>query len=381
MSAGLEMAKQKVDRFVQRFDASYRLLACYAALPLILTPELLNYLRNHFLRGQVPWEAEVDLLLSGLCRPVGYEQFAIVPDVRDYLLGEMREHLGEEKMQEVARLLIRYVHQLSRMDSPFSHEALQAEQWSAMVYLTEQRGNAVRQIAKAFRDSLSMDAGGVPDVTRHISEAELARLVRVTKELQPQLQDYPELLHFAEDVTRLLVSPAGLLSLSSVRQAGETGATIQVMEVALPDLSSLVNREPATAAGKSPIAFRDRFLHGDAEGPEMIWLPGGSFRMGDDSISDAEPVHDVTLSSFSIGKYPVTFEEYDAFCDATSREKPSDEDWGRERRPVINVSWEDAQDYCQWLSKPPCRSARAPRPACPARPRWRRSSCARCRVG
>ena len=44
----------------------------YAALPLILTPELLNYLRNHFLRDKVPWVAEVDLLLSELCRPVGY---------------------------------------------------------------------------------------------------------------------------------------------------------------------------------------------------------------------------------------------------------------------------------------------------------------------
>ncbi len=54
-----------------RFDESYGLLAYHAALPLVLTPELVNYLRNEFLRGeQVPWVAEVDLLLSDLCSQV-----------------------------------------------------------------------------------------------------------------------------------------------------------------------------------------------------------------------------------------------------------------------------------------------------------------------
>ncbi|MCY7329631.1 MAG: SUMF1/EgtB/PvdO family nonheme iron enzyme, partial [Saprospiraceae bacterium] len=65
---------------------------------------------------------------------------------------------------------------------------------------------------------------------------------------------------------------------------------------------------------------------------------------------DWKPIHPVTLSSFWLGKYPVTFEEYDRFCDATDREKPDDEGWGLGRRPVINVSWDDAQAYCQWLS-------------------------------
>ena len=82
-------AKQQVDRFVRRFEPSYRKLAYHAALPLVLTPELLNYLRNQFLREEkVPWVAEVDLLLSDLCRPVGYEQYAMEPAVRAYLMEE-----------------------------------------------------------------------------------------------------------------------------------------------------------------------------------------------------------------------------------------------------------------------------------------------------
>ena len=98
--------------------------------------------------------------------------------------------------------------------------------------------------------------------------------------------------------------------------------------------------------------FRDRLADG-AEGPEMVWLPGGTFTMGDEQSQevDEKPAHKVALNHFAIGKYPVTFEEYDQFCEATKRDKPSDEGWGRERRSVINVSWDDVVQYCTWLSK------------------------------
>ena len=72
-----------------------------------------------------------------------------------------------------------------------------------------------------------------------------------------------------------------------------------------------------------------------------------------------QPQHRVTIGRrFAIGRYPVTFDEYDGFCEATRREKPADEDWGRGLRPVINVSWQDAQAYVAWLSQetgPPYR--------------------------
>lgn len=126
-------------------------------------------------------------------------------------------------------------------------------------------------------------------------------------------------------------------------------------DVALPDQSSVVAvAEPSTgfASRQRPTPFRDKFTGHGTEGPEMVWLPGGTFNMGDENITDAEKlVHQVTLSHFSVSKYPVTFEEYDKFCDDTGREKPSDEGGGRGRRPIINVSWDDAVDYCKWLSE------------------------------
>ena len=88
--------------------------------------------------------------------------------------------------------------------------------------------------------------------------------------------------------------------------------------------------------------------------PDMVRVQGGSFDMGDvmgDKEYEDETVHRVTLSDFYLGLTEVTFAEYDAFCEATGREKPKDQGWGRGQRPVIDVSWYDVVAYCNWLSE------------------------------
>jgi formylglycine-generating enzyme required for sulfatase activity len=95
----------------------------------------------------------------------------------------------------------------------------------------------------------------------------------------------------------------------------------------------------------------------------MKYLSGNSFSMGSeesDAESDEKPVHTVRVGEFYMGKYEVTFAEYDKFCDATSRTKPSDVNWGRGNRPVINVSWDDATAYCEWLSSTTGKTYRLP---------------------
>jgi len=87
--------------------------------------------------------------------------------------------------------------------------------------------------------------------------------------------------------------------------------------------------------------------------PEMVLVPGGTFEMGDvfnEGHADEKPVHTVTVGSFYMSKYEVTFSEFDAFCEATDREKPGDSGWGRGLRPAINVSWYDAVEFCNWRS-------------------------------
>ena len=88
---------------------------------------------------------------------------------------------------------------------------------------------------------------------------------------------------------------------------------------------------------------------------DMVLVEKGTFQMGGlwgDGANFESPVHEVTFTNdLLIGKYEVTFDEYDAFCEETGRTKPGDEGWGRVSRPVINVSWHDAIAYCNWLSQ------------------------------
>ncbi len=85
-----------------------------------------------------------------------------------------------------------------------------------------------------------------------------------------------------------------------------------------------------------------------AECPELVVVPPGTFTMGSEGRQ-----HQVTIpEALAVGVYEVTFREWD---ECTQRGgclgyRPDDEGWGRANRPVINVSWQDAQEYVEWLS-------------------------------
>lgn len=89
--------------------------------------------------------------------------------------------------------------------------------------------------------------------------------------------------------------------------------------------------------------------------PTIIWanIPQGTFIMGSpikevDRGND-ETQHQVTVNAFKMSKYEITFEQYDMFCSATGKELPLDKGWGRGKRPVINVSWNDARAFAVWM--------------------------------
>ena len=97
--------------------------------------------------------------------------------------------------------------------------------------------------------------------------------------------------------------------------------------------------------------FRDCF-----ECPEMVVVPAGSFRMGDlngGGDADEGPVRDVEISRpFAFGKYEITFAEWDACVEAGAcAPGAGDVGWGRERRPAVNVSAEDAEAFAAWVSE------------------------------
>ena len=89
---------------------------------------------------------------------------------------------------------------------------------------------------------------------------------------------------------------------------------------------------------------------------EFVEIPAGDFMMGSPedqygAWANEKPQHHVNISAFKMGKYEVTFDQYDKFCEETGAEKMDDNGWGRGDRPVIFVNWKEANEFCDWLGK------------------------------
>lgn len=99
--------------------------------------------------------------------------------------------------------------------------------------------------------------------------------------------------------------------------------------------------------------------------PDMVAIPAGRFRMGcvegKDCRDNEKPVHTVQMAAFRMGKHEVTFDQWDAcVADGGCTHQPDDKGWGRGKRPVINVSWDDIQTYLSWLNKKTGKQYRLP---------------------
>src|SRR5262249_14288038 len=91
---------------------------------------------------------------------------------------------------------------------------------------------------------------------------------------------------------------------------------------------------------------------------EMVYVPGGTFMMGSDNSNDKtqEPAHKVSVNPFFIDVHEVTNEQYQQFVDKTGHGAPRN--WnnkkfpdGKNRWPVTDVTWDDANDYSRWAGK------------------------------
>ncbi len=92
--------------------------------------------------------------------------------------------------------------------------------------------------------------------------------------------------------------------------------------------------------------------------PEMVVVPGGGFLMGaaasePGSFATERPQHQVAVPMFAASTHEITFQEWDSClgsggCGGFS---PPDRSFGRGRKPVLGVSWDDAQAYVRWLNE------------------------------
>jgi formylglycine-generating enzyme required for sulfatase activity len=101
---------------------------------------------------------------------------------------------------------------------------------------------------------------------------------------------------------------------------------------------------------------KDTFRECTKNCPEMVVVPAGKFIMGsrdNEGGHDTEgPQHEVSFANpFAASKFEITFDDWGACIDYGDCPQVSDRNWGRGTRPVINVSWDDAQRYVAWLSR------------------------------
>jgi formylglycine-generating enzyme required for sulfatase activity len=124
---------------------------------------------------------------------------------------------------------------------------------------------------------------------------------------------------------------------------------------------------PLTAGEERALKPKDGFRECDVC-PDMVVVPAGSFTMGSPlseqgrNVSEGPQFQVAFSQQFAVGKFAVTFAEWDA-CVADggcNGYQPEDRGWGRGTRPVINVSWTDANSYVAWLSRKTGKTYRLP---------------------
>ncbi len=187
--------------------------------------------------------------------------------------------------------------------------------------------------------------------------------------------DDPRIQRLLAGVHRLVRQPAGSPSLVEAKTGRSTRPRTRwiaaaslaaavvaavVAYLAIPPLRTFVNSLVAhNSVPTRPVPVERNFSDCPVGCPRMIVVPTGSFEMGSQDGepqrgNDEGPVRKVTIrKTFAAAQFPATFEEWD-FCHAQggcAGVLPSDNNWGRGRNPVINVSWEDAKSYIDWLSK------------------------------
>jgi formylglycine-generating enzyme required for sulfatase activity len=134
-----------------------------------------------------------------------------------------------------------------------------------------------------------------------------------------------------------------------VRSAGETvtqNVTVTKGKSIAVTLRS--SAKPVVEPPKTPA------VSGSATPEGMAFIPGGTFLMGStDGDNDEKPEHEVYVDGFYLDNYEVTVAQYQRFIKATNRSNP--DNWKEQlqypNRPVVDVSWEDANAYARWLGK------------------------------
>jgi formylglycine-generating enzyme required for sulfatase activity len=324
--------------------------------------------------------------------------------VREILLAKLqREHA--EVLPEVARKIINYSRYLAQTNSYITHKELRKQEWSAMGVIVEEQQNLANQISLAF---VQANAGISGATMNSSARREMEHLASLVQEFAPSLQNFPALLAYSEQVTRVINHPE-LIDLQELRRSYiSSGLELPKLEKLIPEaafispenlllnesidtfefevaefiealeplrrvtyqfeVATIELKESRNLLGRksTPKVVINRRAKKDWQYVEtlepnltleLIKIPTGRFMMGapeaeDESRENERPQHFVDLSEFYMGKYPITQAQWLFGANLPQIDRKLDPDPSRSKGqnlPVEKVSWLEAIEFCARL--------------------------------
>jgi CRISPR/Cas system-associated protein Csm6 len=190
----MRVAIKRIEGFAKQFGEAHRNLARHAAFPFVLTPDLLYQIWANFV-PQAPWIAVAHVLLSRLCRQVGYEMYEMDIADRNLLLRELKEQFGQERLNELGEFLLDYVAQRLTGDDPDTQDLAEAQEWTVLAYTKPDE--AVRELAERLSERVKQEDMG--EVLRLASLVETLAEPLVEAGFEPLLVDVSRIASEARD--------------------------------------------------------------------------------------------------------------------------------------------------------------------------------------
>ena len=378
-----KITEQQIRAFEQRYGPLATDLAAHAAFPLTLTTDLVYCLRETFL-PQCPWYAAADVLLSGLCTVVGYDLYEMEAVTRRYLLSRLRDRFGESQVYEVERFMVAYLrHRIKLEDSDRPLILGEKPNWTSLACLRP--GDARDEIQQTLQQLTLTDTD--PRERDPRERFRLAALVEsygdflADQGFQPLLVEWADRVAEGEPIDETADLAARLVKAGfGVRLIEFEVATITfdpaTVDKAKPNdtLQSfefetvIVDDRGKVVLSQTRQAFYFVELLEGVPSLELVAIPSGEFMMGSpvdepERYDDESPQHQVSLPPFFISKYPITQAQWRSVAKLPQQERELTLDpanFKGDERPVEQVSWYEAVEFCRRLSEQTGRNYRLP---------------------
>jgi formylglycine-generating enzyme required for sulfatase activity len=387
-----DIAERQVALFTERYGEMRLDFACHAAFPQMLTTELVYLLRQllHEQHGmELHWSAAPELLLSNLCDTAGYDLYGMSVGIRRVLLEKLVAKHGRKRLDELAQWMGEYIKYRLEQDFPSRARVFgDPSEWTVLACLKDDE--IAQTIKEQLRQLLAETehpydrfqlSALVEDHADLLAQQGLQpfKLQHLAQKIESDRLDEPEPDDFIEfirtimgfnDFPLLQSKEIFYATISFEETAIDSGDALYPFEfetVQVDERGTIIHREQGQA-----FAFREP-LATDI-GLEMVAIPSGKFMMGspesehdsgeDKGYQRESPQHEVTVQPFFIGKYPITQSQWRVIADTPQIERELKPDPSKftkiDNRSVERVSWEEAVEFCQRLSRETGRDYRLP---------------------